>query len=164
MIRKILRCLLLLAVCFFSFSACAEIRCECGLECCICFIQVGDEGIAVNGIAGLLAERAYLSTSRKNTFDQQMQEAVLGFQRDHGLTQSGLLDDNTLSLLIWGLDSDELDQSMPNSNGNAVWVPTDGGKKRHKNQLCSRMLDPRMMSVRNAEALGIDACKRCNPD
>jgi len=118
----------------------------------------------VKGIAGLLEERGYLSSSRKNTYDQQMQKAVFSFQQDNGLTQTGLLDDSTLSLLIWGLASDELDQSASDSKGNAVWVPTDGGKKRHKSQSCSGMLDPRMMSVRNAEALGIEACKRCKPD
>ena len=67
-----------------------------------------------------------------------------------------MLDDETLTLLIWGQASTQ-DEKIE------VWVPTDGGKKRHKKPTCSNMLDPRKMSSMNAEALGIEACKRCNP-
>jgi len=67
------------------------------------------------------------------------------------------MDHDILTMLIWG-------KRMPEENCAEVWVPTDGGKKRHKAPTCSGMYDPRKMSARNAQALGLDACKRCSPE
>ena len=110
----------------------------------------------MDGVIDLLAEQGYLSSSRGSTFDSGVHEAVCAFQQDHGLTQSGMLTDETLTMLIWGESSYE--------EGVTVWVPTDGGKKRHDKPTCSNMHDPRKMSSINAQQLGIEACKRCKPE
>ena len=76
------------------------------------------------------------------------------------------MDDDTLTLLIWDMLPEELDRVMPLLSGKAntypdtVYIPTDGGKKRHASEQCSGMLDPRKVSIRNASAFKFDACKR----
>ena len=149
-------CILCIWVTFFLSTAVAEIPCDCGQSQCTCFIQIGDEGIAVKGIIVHLNEMGYLKKSSGSMFDDEVYEAVRGFQLDSGITQTGMIDDVTLSLLLNNkpLDSSEADH--------IVWVPTDGGKKSHSNPYCSGMYDPRKISVDNATALGIEPCKRCN--
>ena len=56
---------------------------------------------------------------------------------------------------------EKLDITDPYSNCNTIYIPTDGGKKRHSNPECSGMHDPRKVSDRNAEELGFDPCKKC---
>lgn len=134
--------------------SCAEILCDCSDYPCSCFIQLGDEGIAVKGVINLLNQQGYLS-SRGQVFDREVYEAVCLFQLDHHIIQSGVFDDETLSILISGrVQSAESDEIR--------WVPTDGGKKYHLRPTCSGMYDPRKISLENAEALGIEGCKRCN--
>ena len=152
----ILAGIVLLFACFVQSVSYAEIECDCSQEVCICFIQLGDEGIAVEKIIDLLAEQGYLSTSRVSTYDQPVYEAVCLFQRENNLKESGMVDHQTLTALIWGVQNDQSDESV------LVWVPTDGGKKCHRNPLCSGMYDPRKISSAHAEALGIEPCKRCN--
>lgn len=143
---------------FFSSCAVAQISCDCGERACVCFIQLGDSGIAVEGIRDLLVMKGYMERSRGNTYDSNMYQAVCSFQREMDLEENGLLDDYTLTLLVQG---DQALQQM-DENERIVWVPTDGSKKCHKNPKCSGMYDPRKMSDRNAELLNIDPCKRCN--
>lgn len=134
----------------------AEIVCDCGKAQCSCFVQIGDTGIAVDRAIDLLSQQGYLSSSRISAFDDRVYNAVCEFQKDHALPQSGMLDDNTLTMLIWGKHMTEADNAE-------VWVPTDGGRKRHSKPSCSNMQDPRKMSAVNAQELGIEACKRCKP-
>jgi len=155
--NRVLYSVILLLMLLIPPCSADDIACDCTGTKCSCFVQMGDEGIAVDGIIDLLAEQGYLSSNRIGAFDDRIYGAVCEFQKDHAMTQSGVLDDDTLTLLIWG-------KHMPEENGVEVWVPTDGGKKRHKNPTCSGMYDPRKMSARNAQALGLNACKRCNPE
>ena len=120
---------------------------------------MGDDGPAVKKIVMLLYEKNYLNSSKGSDYDRKVYEAVLAFQREHGLEENGMMDDETLSLLIWGTAS----EAMSHEEVTEVWIPTDGGKKRHRTQTCSNMYDPRKLSSRNAEALGMEACKRCKP-
>jgi len=155
--KRLFHSVILLCIVLFPARANAAIACDCANAKCSCFVQMGDEGIAVDGIIDLLAEQGYLSSNRIGAFDNRVYRAVCDFQKDHVMEQSGMLDDDTLTILIWG-------NRMTGENIAEVWVPTDGGKKRHKTPNCSGMYDPRKMSARNAQALGLDACKRCNPE
>ncbi len=47
------------------------------------------------------------------------------------------------------------------SEGNLVWVPTNGGKKYHCQSGCSNMEDPIQVSIETAEDNGYTPCKRC---
>ena len=42
-----------------------------------------------------------------------------------------------------------------------VWIPTNGGQKYHSHSGCSNMIDPRYVTISEAEALGFTSCKRC---
>ena len=147
---------LLMSMLLFPLCAAADIICNCGMRSCICFVQIGDEGIAVSAVIDLLAEQGYLQSDKGSTFDHRVYDAVCEFQKDHAIMQSGIMDDDTLTMLIWG-------KQLPEQEVSEVWVPTDGGKKRHSKSTCSNMEDPRKMSSINAQKLGIEACKRCNP-
>lgn len=47
------------------------------------------------------------------------------------------------------------------SEGNLVWVPTNGGSKYHNRAGCSQMKDPIQVSIETAKANGYTACGRC---
>ena len=141
---------------FFCVShASADIPCICHKEKCTCFIQIGDEGIAVKGIGKALFEQGYLYHPF-TVFNESFEQAVKHFQEKQNLPVTGMLDDKTLTLLLWGEPTTPLDSL------NFVWVPTDGGKRAHIKPTCCQMLDPRLISAKNAEALGIKPCGICN--
>ena len=146
----------------------SHISCDCGEDPCICFIQLGDEGQAVKAIVTRLISKGYLEANAdKNVFSRKTEKAVRQFQEEHLLEQTGMMDDETLTYLLWDMSSEELDKSRPINPLNpstfpdTVYIPTDGGKKRHSNPKCSNMLDPRKVSIRNAAELGFEACKKC---
>ena len=88
-----------------------------------------------------------------------MENAVIAFQTDNRLEPTGQMDDETLTLLLWNMTPEQLDRTNPNYR--TVYIPVNGGKKRHLNPECSGMDHPRKVSDRNAEALGFDGCKKC---
>lgn len=83
-------------------------------------------------------------------------------QQEHLLPTTGMLDDATLTLLLHGMLPESLDAAQPLSNGRMIYIPTDGGSRRHVKPTCSKMSDPRIVSVRNAGILGFLPCGRCN--
>lgn len=153
--------LLLVFLLLLTSSGFAEIACVCNSDHCICFIQLGDEGKAMEIIQHALIEQGYLHKSNDAyLFDENTQKAILHFQETNSLPMTGMLDDNTLTLLLWGMLPEELDKTEP--SGNAIWIPTDGGIRRHIRPCCCKMSDPRRVSIRNAEKLGFDPCGICN--
>lgn len=144
---------------------------DCGNTDCTCFVQRGDTGGFVKGIIGLLKDQGYLDRKAKSAqFTEEVEKAVISFQTDNQLPPTGTMDDDTLTLLIWGMLPQDLDRVMPIKKNDpatfpdTVYVPTDGGKKRHSKPECSDMYDPRKVSIRNAEALGYGACSKCEKD
>lgn len=156
-LRTLCACLLLAAV--LSGAACADtLACDCGERFCECFIQLEDEGYPVGLVLELLGRRGYLKKPGK-TFNEKAERAVLAFQKDYGLEQTGMIDDLTLSCLVQGVRPGKL-RSTEDSDY-LGWVPTDGGKKWHIKPTCSKMSDPRKMSLENAIQIGMDDCDRC---
>ena len=47
------------------------------------------------------------------------------------------------------------------TQGDIVWVPTNGGKKYHSNSYCSNMKNPMQVTREHAEANGYTPCKKC---
>lgn len=144
---------------------------DCGKARCTCFIQLGDAGGMVRGIVELLKEGGYLdNNTRAAQFTPAVEAAVIALQRANGLPPTGMMDDDTLTLLVWGMLPEALDRAMPvraddpSTFPDTVYVPTDGGDKRHFDPECSDMYDPRKVSIRNAQALGYEACKKCAYD
>lgn len=59
-------------------------------------------------------------------------------------------------------NKNESETDIPSGeSGIWVWIPTLGGKKYHKSEGCSNMIDPRYVTLEEAEALGFTYCKRC---
>lgn len=160
---RLLPLLLLLSLLPSAASASSHIADDCGESPCVCFLQKGDEGIAVQGVIKLLKEQSYLTRS-SSAYTGDVAKAVAKLQAAYGLPETGALDDDSLTCLIFGMTADELDKAQPDSNPDEVWVPTNGGKKRHRNSTCSKMISPRKMSVRNAAELGLDPCGKCKPN
>ena len=146
-------------------SASEKITCDCHVVPCVCFIQQGDEGPFVSAVIRLLKEKGYCGPKQKiSIFDEGVLDGVMALQKEFGLEETGMLDDETLTALIFGMLPEELDGAEPLSKGDLNWVPTDGGDQRHRLPTCSSMLTPRKVSIRNAEALGFPACQTCNKD
>lgn len=51
--------------------------------------------------------------------------------------------------------------STGDTQGNLVWIPTNGGTKYHSKSSCSNMKDPMQVTREHAEANGFTPCKRC---
>ncbi len=161
--RRIFSVLLALAITLLPLCAAAEIACVCGKQTCQCFLQIGDIGIAVEGLCSFLVEKNFLPAEKSvEVFNQDVYNAVIRVQEQYGLPATGMVDDDTLTCLIWGMTADELDVAEPDSNGNVNWIPTDGGVRMHHKKECSYMTAPRIMSIRNAWKLGIEPCGICN--
>lgn len=47
------------------------------------------------------------------------------------------------------------------TEGLLVWVPTKGGTKYHDTSTCSKMKDPKHVSIETAQENGYTACKKC---
>ena len=160
--QKVIAISLLLCLCCFPIGL-AEIPCECQQDHCTCFIQFGDGGPALEYIQHALILQGYLHQSEDaSLFDDNTLHAVLRFQEANQLPPTGTLTDATLTLLLWGLLPEELDEAEPLSNDRAIWIPTDGGIRRHKKPDCCKMLDPRCVSVRNADLMNFQPCGICN--
>lgn len=144
--------------------AAAEIPCQCNQTECTCFIQLGDEGPAVEFIQNALISQGYLSPGDDaSSYDEFTYQAVIRFQQQKGLSPTGMMDDDTLTLLLWGMLPDELTAAKPGSSVLVMWIPTDGGKRHHDKEDCSGMHDPRLVSQRNALAMDMLHCGRCKP-
>lgn len=125
-------------------------------------LRENDEGPAVNAVIQLLKEQGWLTEKHAaGVFDGDVTRAVCAFQGTNALEITGMLDDETLTLLIWGFLPEELNEILPESRAEFVWLPTHGGQKFHTSQTCSGMIEPRMASARNAIALGVSPCKKC---
>ncbi len=165
---KLIVIVLLIIVAIISSHASAEgnsyIQCDCFPGRCECFIQLGDEGGAVKRIVEVLIDKKYLpKKTPKGKFSEEVEIAVKQFQTDNNLEPTGTMDDDTLTLLLWDMLPEQLDEidGGLEKNCRTVYLPTDGGKKRHRKETCSRMEDPWKVSDRNAEKLGFDECGKC---
>ena len=158
--KRILLCLtLVLLLC--AGNALALVKHTCGLSDCICFIQYGDKGLAVGGIIDALYREGFLASDVGSIFTLEVEDAVKAFQKFHHLKQDGKMSDSTLTWLLWGMSVADVDWQYPFSDGQTVWVPTDGGTKFHSYPTCSQMAYARKLSARNAQALGFTPCKKC---
>ena len=138
--------------------------CDCEKEVCECFLQEGDIGPAAEGVIVYLKERGYLAQMHsRGVFDEEVTLAVKAFQKEMDLDETGVLDNETLTMLIfYGMP-----ESMYLWNEKAqalLWVPSDGGVCKHTDPQCSGILNPRKISAMNAEALMLDACDHCMPE
>jgi hypothetical protein len=52
--------------------------------------------------------------------------------------------------------------STGDTEGDLVWIPTNGGTKYHSTSSCSNMKDPMQVTKEHAEANGFTPCKRCH--
>ena len=53
------------------------------------------------------------------------------------------------------------DTSEQNADEDMVWIPTNGGKRYHIRGSCSNMINPRLVTVEEAQNLGFTPCKKC---
>ncbi len=51
--------------------------------------------------------------------------------------------------------------SQPETSGNLVWIPTNGGVKYHKKSSCSNMKNPIRVTIETAKSNGFGPCGRC---
>lgn len=56
-------------------------------------------------------------------------------------------------------DSDDLSYK----GGVRVWIPTKGGDMYHIESTCSQMIDPKLVTVSDAQAQGFTPCSKCYP-
>ncbi|MGL5258754.1 MAG: DNA/RNA non-specific endonuclease [Lachnospiraceae bacterium] len=60
--------------------------------------------------------------------------------------------------------SSQLEDAIPitsETEGNLIWVPTNGGKKYHSKSSCSSMKEPIQITIETAQENSFEACKRC---
>ncbi len=114
-------------------------------------LQLNDGGIAIKKIINELINKGYLKKGYTSpTYSAEIEQAVIKFQRDNDLISTGMMDNETLTLLL----HNRKETYMPIY----VFIPTDGGKKYHGNPNCSDMAFPRIVSLENARELGFTQC------
>lgn len=115
------------------------------------YISYGDYGEPIGDLQYLLGvEEKYYG---EYYFGDETLRALKAFQRDVGITRTGVFDDLTLEYLLDVYPRDEVDTWL-------VWVPMFGGYCYHDRETCGNMLEPRQMELVCAEALGFVACMR----
>ena len=116
------------------------------------FVRYGDSGSTVGALAVLAGCSAW-EIAADAVFDDYILFQLIQFQEAHGLVVSGCFDLDTMALIFdISDDADDID---------LVWIPMNGGTKYHKDQSCSKMIDPRQLAKDSAKALGFAACRRC---
>ena len=114
-------------------------------------IQLNDGGMSIKRIIAQLIDKGYLIKGYKSAiFSEEMQKAVISFQSDNDLECTGMMDNETLTLLLQGRKETQCPIY--------VFIPTDGGKRYHGNPFCSGMTYPRVVTLENAKALGFTQC------
>lgn len=140
---------LVLLMCFAALSEAAVkqpefLPCVCGFEECVCFAREGDTGYLVQTARSLLFEMNLLDKLHPQAkFDENMKTALLDFQELKGLDRTGLLDDETLTMLF----ATEHEMLIPDVR--CFYVPVNGGQELHISSVCSGMIDSRMVSARS---------------
>ena len=160
-IRFLALFVMFIALFSITIDAYAHIPCMCNNapDQCVCFIQLGDKGLAVEQIIYNLKNNGYIKKPRKKTeFTLEVKEAVLKFQADHNLKCTGWMDDETLDALLFNILPDPSVKYEEERWRDIVFVPTDGGKRYHLDPHCCDMHHPRMITRVNAEKLGISHC------
>lgn len=114
-------------------------------------LQINDGGTAIKEITKKLIDKGYLKKGYKSPiFSSEIEKAVKKFQKDNGLESTGMMDNETLTLLL----HNRKESNLPIF----VFIPTDGGQKYHGNPYCSEMSYPRIVTLENAIALGFTQC------
>jgi len=150
-------CVCLLCSAVFMNVQAEGLICECALEKCECFLQLGDSGGAMRAVIRKLAERGYLNDRRvKTTYTAKVRLAVEELQSDFALSMDGLLNDETLCALLGYIASDEDEK-----HDSVVWVSSRSGIRYHEKKNCSGMRNPRKMSQKHAQLLQLDPCGIC---
>ena len=110
--------------------------------------------MAVEAIQHALINAGYLAPNQDaSAYDLARSLGVIAFQKAHDPSPTGMMDDETLTLLLWNMTPEELDQAMPFSIGRFVLGPDGRRQKCHVQSTCSKMPDPRLVSVRNAQQM-----------
>lgn len=119
------------------------------------FLGLGDSGKNLTDIFALIGCLRYDSDEDGiETVTDATIEYLIQYQMEHGLTESGLFDPETMYFAC-GIPTTE--QSVDS----LVWVPMFGGVKYHTTWKCSNMIEPRQMPLECAEYLGFSKCMRC---
>ena len=119
------------------------------------YISEGDVGYPIEK---LLLRIGYMDIPYTNSkdpepyMDEAAQAALIHFQDNSGLMATGIFDPDTICL-VTGC-------SVDNSN-DLVWIPMHGGRKYHKYEGCSKMIEPREVPAECAIVLDFGPCGRC---
>ena len=118
------------------------------------FIHYGDFGLPIAELQFFLGI-SYVNDDidTEPHFDSTTFDAVLDYQAENGLVQTGCFDPETLRLLLFVPESAYEEE--------IVWIPMHGGSKLHKSETCSGMDEPRQMPLDCADRLGFNPCKKC---
>lgn len=95
-------------------------------------------------------------TTLKHTESPKPTESKTVKQTEKNTTKSTVKHNNNLD----GNNS-VIVPSKSETDGNLVWVPTNGGTKYHTHSGCSNMEDPIQVSIETAKRNGYEACGRC---
>lgn len=116
-------------------------------------IRYGDYGEPIGDLQYLLG--VYEKYYDDFYFGEITYNALLDYQYEMGLVETGYFDDVTLESLL-GVRAYTQDDCY------LVWVPMFGGTRYHVSGTCGGMLEARQMELICAEALGFYPCYRAS--
>lgn len=118
------------------------------------YIHYGDYGLPIESLQYRLGV-SYLNddSDAEPYFCSATLNALLKYQAEHSLVQSGCFDSDTLRSLLRVPEDEHEDIT--------VWIPMHGGRKCHTKESCSGMKEPRKVPLDCAGYLGFEPCKKC---
>lgn len=123
------------------------------------YIRYGDTGLPLDRLFIGIGAVDYSSLEDEPWFNDYVLECLITYQSENGLAETGLFDFETLDLVLLPAAHDGYGDLLDMDD--IVWIPMHGGKKHHKDNDCSNMIDPRQLPRDCAISMGFDPCKRC---
>ena len=138
-------------------------------------LQKNDQGEEVAVLQARLAELGYYKENVTGKYDSNTVTAVKAFEKANKLKQDGVatIDDQMLLFGTVASVSAASNQSAKSSAKSTesksteskavyVWIPKSGSKY-HRKESCSKMKDPKRVTLESAKSSGYTACSKCNP-
>lgn len=119
----------------------------------------GASGEAVEELQARLMELGYLSGKLDGQFGTLTEEALLAFQAEAGLEETGVADAETLEALM-APDAPEAPEELRAGSSEMVWIPRTG-HRYHSNKDCSGMKQPSYVTIEEAVRQGFTPCQKC---
>lgn len=128
-------------------------------------LRPGHAGAAVIALRDRLIAMGYLERSASRDYDGRLQQAVQGFQSDHGLDPDGVAGTSTLAAL--NVSAEGRLKSVIVAMERERWLPRERGRRHilvNLTDFSARILDDDVVTFRTRAVVGLNESGRRSPE